>query len=393
MSNPTASNPVKVLCVDDDPHILASLRRQLHRGYDVTTVASGQDGLRALRELGPFAVIVADLRMPGMDGIAFFERAQSVSPSTVRILLTGQADLEAAIEAINEGHIFRFLRKPCPPLVLLKSVRAAAEQYALIHAERVLLAETLLGCVRVLSDVLALTNPAAFGRALRVQEYVGQVADDFNLSNRWELEIPALLSQIGWITLPSETVDKIHQSEELSDSEQEMVEHLPQVTAELLGNIPRLESVHRILSYQDKLYSGEGRPVDDVRGEKIPFGSRVLRIALDYDSLEMRGMSAAEAIETMNSREGWYDPDILHRFAMRRGQSIPHLRIKKVDLSHLEPEMVFDEDVRTSKGVFLIPRGQRVTSGLIRRLRNLSPTAGLQSSFTVRITTEEGIEA
>ncbi|MEM7261397.1 MAG: HD domain-containing phosphohydrolase [Planctomycetota bacterium] len=375
----------RVLCIDDDPHILASVRRQLHRAFDVTTVTDGREGLQALRELEPFAVIVADLRMPGMSGIEFFEVARSTAPQAVRILLTGQADLDAAIDAINEGHIFRFLRKPCPPIVLLKAIRAGVEQFELVQSERVLLAETLLGCIRVLSDVLALTNPAAFGRALRIQEYVSEVASDLEVSNRWELEIPALLSQIGCITLPAETVEKLDSGRPLTAEESAMVDELPRVTADILGKIPRLEKVRRILEYQNKRYSGEGPPPDKVRGKEIPFGARVLRVALDYDALELQGLEPADAIEVMKNRSDWYDREVLHAFARRRGQAFPRQRVTEVALHELEPGMVFHEDVRTTKGVFLVPHGQTVTPGIIQRLRNLAPTAGLRRTFVVRV--------
>lgn len=99
----------RVLCVDDEPRVLAALARTLHRHFALTTAASGAGGLELLRREGPFAVVVSDLRMPGMDGVAFLARVREAAPDTVRVLLTGQADLAAAVAAVNEGNIFRFL--------------------------------------------------------------------------------------------------------------------------------------------------------------------------------------------------------------------------------------------------------------------------------------------
>ena len=126
----------KALCVDDDANILAAHRRQLRNAFKIDTAQSGQDGLKALDEKGPYPVIVSDLRMPGMDGIEFLSKAREKAPDSVRIMLTGNADLEAAIEVVNEGGIFRFLTKPCSPASLLRALNDGVSQYCLIKAER-----------------------------------------------------------------------------------------------------------------------------------------------------------------------------------------------------------------------------------------------------------------
>ena len=103
----------RVLCVDDEPNVLRGVERHLMDDYELHTATSGAEGLAILSSAGPFAVIISDMRMPGMDGAAFLEKSRSVDPGAVRILLTGQTDLASAAAAINEGQIFRFLLKPC----------------------------------------------------------------------------------------------------------------------------------------------------------------------------------------------------------------------------------------------------------------------------------------
>ena len=164
----------RVLCVDDEPNVLAGLRRCLRGHFAVTTAVGGAAGLDALRAEGRFAVVVSDLRMPGMDGVAFLSQVRALAPDTVRVLLTGQADLEAAIASVNEGHIFRFLMKPCAPTQLLAAVDAAAEQHRLLTAERELLEQTLHGSIKALTEALALANPTSFGRATRLKQLVGE---------------------------------------------------------------------------------------------------------------------------------------------------------------------------------------------------------------------------
>jgi EAL domain-containing protein (putative c-di-GMP-specific phosphodiesterase class I)/FixJ family two-component response regulator len=123
------STKPRVLLVDDDPHILAGLRRQLHRGFQVATADSGADALKVLSAEDDFAVVVSDMRMPGMDGATFLARVRVESPRSTRILLTGQTELSAAVRAINDGQVFRFLSKPCPPEVLEKCLQEAVIRY------------------------------------------------------------------------------------------------------------------------------------------------------------------------------------------------------------------------------------------------------------------------
>jgi len=124
--------PATVLCVDDDPALLEGLHASLGRDFDVTIALGAEDALGAMQVLGPPTVVITDMRMPGMDGATFLDRLRRIYPNTVRILLSGQADLADAARAVNEGKVFRFLAKPCPPgtlrMALNDAVELAAEQ-------------------------------------------------------------------------------------------------------------------------------------------------------------------------------------------------------------------------------------------------------------------------
>ena len=111
----------KILFVDDEPDLLAAYQRHLRKAFEIETAEGPERGLEAVTERGPFAVIVSDLRMPNMDGIQFLSLVKKKTPNSVRIMLTGCADLETSIAAVNEGNIFRFLTKPCQPNTLVKS--------------------------------------------------------------------------------------------------------------------------------------------------------------------------------------------------------------------------------------------------------------------------------
>ena len=198
----------RALCVDDEPHVLSALKRQLQNLFVIDTAASGEDGLGVVRTRGPFAVVVSDYRMPGMSGVEFLSKVREIDPDAVRVVLTGQADMEAAIAAVNEGHVFRFLTKPCPAFDLVRVLQACVAQHQVIVAERELLEQTLAGTVKMLTEVLGLVSPDAFGRATRTKNCVIHVAAALRLPSAWQYEMAALLAQIGLISLPPDTLTR-----------------------------------------------------------------------------------------------------------------------------------------------------------------------------------------
>jgi predicted signal transduction protein with EAL and GGDEF domain len=133
----------RILCVDDEPNVLAGLRRTLRRTCDVTIALGAAAAIEVISTGGPFAVIVSDLSMPEMDGIEFLRWVSEHAPNTAGILLTGNANLSAAIAAVNAGFIFRFLTKPCPSPELLDAIAAGCKRYAAKHAERILLSQAV----------------------------------------------------------------------------------------------------------------------------------------------------------------------------------------------------------------------------------------------------------
>src|ERR1700730_13196507 len=167
MRMPTASS--LILCVDDDPAVLEGLTLTLLNGFDLATATSGAEGLAVLKQKGGVAVVISDMRMPGMDGAAFLTKVRTLWPDATRIALTGASGRDDAAAAINEGQIFRFMTKPCAPDKLIAAVEAAVRHHQIVTAEKALLQQTVLGCIRALVDVLAIVNPIAFGRGSRIR--------------------------------------------------------------------------------------------------------------------------------------------------------------------------------------------------------------------------------
>ncbi len=364
----------KVLFVDDEPNVLSSMKRQLRSRFAVTTALGPEKGLDAVLNHGPFAVIVSDLRMPVMDGIAFLARARRMSPDSVRMVLSGNADLADAIQAVNQGNIFRFLVKPCASEDLVQVLEQGIAQYRLVTAEKELLEKTLKGSIEVLCDMLSMARPDAFGRSSRIKRYVRQIGEQLGLEDIWKLETGAMLSQIGWIVLPHEVLDKVYQGQELNGEERQLFAMQPMMASELLDHIPRIEEISRIIAYQEKHYDGGGIPKDTLSGEDIPLGARILKAVLDYDILEMQGVPKANALLRMKKQKGVYDAGVIGAFEAIFGVESKY-EIKDLPVAALTPHMVLGQDVRTATGALLVTKGNEISEVLVNRIKMIAETS------------------
>lgn len=374
----------KILFVDDEPNILQSIQRQLRGRFSLQTAGGGDEALRILKEEGPFAVIVSDMRMPGMNGVELLSRVKDSYPETVRLMLTGNADQETAMEAVNSGQIFRFLTKPCPQATFITSLALAVRQHRLIIAERELLQKTLMGSVTVLSELLAVANPLLFSAGLRCKEYVVGIAKEMDLPNLWQYEIAALMSQIGCIALPGDILDKLYKGMDLTPEEQEMYDNHPMVGASLLEKIPRLENVTKMIRLQLKRFDEYTEEATDAEFEEVLVGGQVLKAALDFDRCIFRGLGRSEAVELMRRQKNVYSPRVLDvlsglRIEQREQQELSLL------VNQISVGMVAAEDVMAKNGVLIIPKGQAITPPLLQGLKNFSLQVGVVEPFRVLV--------
>jgi response regulator RpfG family c-di-GMP phosphodiesterase len=358
----------RVLFIDDDENLLASFQRHFRGRFEVHTAPGGKEGLEVMESSGPFAVVVADLRMPGLDGIQVLTRVRERSPDTVRIMLTGNADLPAAVAAVNEGSIFRLLTKPCQAADLVGAIEAGLEQYRLKRAERELLEETLKGAVAVLTQILSLAYPRAFGRSARIRHLVVETGRKLGYPRPWELETATMLSQVGNLILPDYILAKLASGQRLESNEAQLYARHPKLAFDLLSTIPRLEGVAEIVAYQEKRFNGGGVPDDDRRGQDIPLGARILKVALDFDAQQAWEQSPVLSLEGLHRRSEWYDPEVVRAFEeVVRHQSGEE--IVTVPIEDLTPHLVLAEDVRNSQGRVVAQRGVELTGPLVTQLK------------------------
>jgi response regulator RpfG family c-di-GMP phosphodiesterase len=377
----------KILFVDDDPNLLSAVERNLRQRFHLVTATGGEAGLAKMAEQGPFAVLVADMQMPGMNGVQLLAESQKRFPDTVRLMLTGNADQQTAIEAVNRGQIFQFLTKPCPTDTLALALQGAVKQYRLITAERELLEKTLNGGVKLLADTLALIDPLAFGQGETLCSYMRAYVSSLTMENSWELEMAAMLSQIGAITVPPAVLEKKRSGQELNKLEQDLVTRIPKIGADLIANIPRLETVARIVLYQQKHYDGAGFPANVVHGDDIPIGARILKVLTDLQELEARKMTRDAALQLMQQRMGWYDPRVLDATFACFDIYLPDTSAKSqgqpVTARELQAGQVVLTDIRNVAGKVIVLARSRITPVLLARINNFAKFSPLQEPIYI----------
>lgn len=368
----------RVLLVDDEQNVLDAFRRNL-RKFDITTALGPIEGLEHIESGGPFAVVVSDLQMPHMDGIEFLTKVEALEPETIRIMLTGQADLNVSIAAVNEGHVFRFLTKPCPPDLLAATLDDALEQHRLIEAERSLLEDTLHGAVAMLTDILGFVDTSSQVFATLVEADVARLCETVGLDD-WQFRLAAMLSQLGNMTLPPETVAKLNRGAPLTPSEAEMAKESPEVAYRLLRRIPRLEGVAEMVRLQSN-------PPDYVAGsdDLVAAGANVLDVAVTYHRLNCSDREQREVQAIMEQAATSDFRRALVAELLELGTSVEY-RSESLSVRELQAGMILDQIVRANNGTMLLAEGQTLTSALLERLRVFAHGVGVEQP--IRVLTE-----
>lgn len=376
----------KILWVDDDPNIIAASQRYLRKDYTVHAANSAHEGLIRIDKEGPFAVIISDLKMPGVDGIEFLAQAQIVTPDSIRIMLTGYAEQEVAINAVNRGNIFRFLTKPCHPSDILDAVGAAARQNELVLAERQLLGKTLMGSIQVMADLLALSNPLAFRHVRTVMQVTLGVARELGVKNLWKLEAAVIFSQIGFTSIPGPVLEKHFRGESLSPDENTMVSALPQISQDLIQHIPRLGGVAKIIA----LHSTSKNDDTILNRQSLPFKAHLLHTAIDYDRMRSRGLPHRDVVKVLEHNQRDYAPVVVEAIAKLKFESDGLERLH-LYIDELKPGMILDEDITTIDHVMLIPKGLTINQVTRQRLKNYRLQGEIEDRIWVLIPPAENL--
>jgi len=309
---------LKVLLVDDEEQILKSFQRRLRDQLAFEIATSGKEGLRMLEEKGPYAVVVSDFRMPEMDGIEFLKRVREASPDTVRIMLTGYADLQTAMQAVNESQVFRFLNKPCPPALLHESIAQAIKYYQSLQAERELIdlrrwRMSLEQIVFALVRLVESRDPYTAGHQQRVAQLSSALAAEMGLERAQAdiIRMAAIVHDVGKVYVPIEFLNK---PGSLREPEFNIIQLHPQVGYEILGPIEFEKPISQMVLQHHERINGTGYP-RGLKGLDIMKESRIIAVADVVEAMcshrpyrPSRGLDKALQ-EIENNAGELYDPE------------------------------------------------------------------------------------
>lgn len=366
----------RVLCVDDEPRVLKGIRRSIGRDYRVDIAESGRDALALMRSGDRYQVIISDMRMPGMNGAQLLAHAKVEFPDTIRMLLTGQSDLNDAIAAVNEGSIFRFLSKPCPPDVLASAVADAAQQYRLVMAERELLEGTVRGSVALLTEILSIKDPAAFARATRLKNHVARIGAQLDLDNAWDVEVAAMMTEVGSAIVPGDIAERATTGGQLNAQEQRIWDSRKGVVRDLLSHIPRLENVAAMVGG----VGGAGAAPEP----RVGLGIRVLDAAAEFDELVRGGMKQSAAVTDMRRSEQRYGSEVmraLERVVAETGGFVEKL----LGVGDLVSGVVLAADLVAADGRLLLTEGSEVSHAALARIKQYADHLGVKEPIRVRV--------
>jgi len=406
---------LRLLLLDDEPDIINALKRLLHKDYVIIAFNDGNEALNYLSG-NDIDLIMSDIRMPKIDGITFLIKSRQLQPDAVRLLLSGYNDTDLTIQAINDGGIFNYTRKPWNNEAL-KSVLSKASEHYLSHGQTKRISEKnakanailaklnqslevkvtqrteallaiqqklqmalstqndlLLDALDMMSATIEYRTGLSTGHNKRIATQCKFVAKEFGLKDGdcHKIYLCALLHEIGTVGLS----DEVLSSRTLTNKAGSALSEHPIIGAEIVGRVKRFAPLTANILHQNENYNGTGFP-NRLTGDEIPIGSRIIRVVKDFDYLiagksNNKKMSIANAHIWMNEQEGiWYDKKILNAFSEifnNRDYKDEHMEYC-VGLDDLKPGAKLLEDLVLNNGNVMLKAGQEINEAMLEKLR------------------------
>ena len=377
---------IKVLMVDDEPNVLAGYRRSLGKRFDLDIAEGAANALTTLDATPGFSVVVTDMRMPNMDGIEFVRKARIKHSDVVYIMLTGNADQDTAVRAINEGQLFRFLNKPCSTESLEQALVAAIRQYEMQTAERVLLKDTLTGSIRMMADVMDMANPALAAFQKSVRSTAKEVCMALGIESNWQFDLASSLCLLGLSVISTQITPQFITDQDL------------QICAEsgskLLRYIPRLEATAGMIRREHEIgFLPAKLDFSDAESRDM-LGGRILRFAIDLERNLLDIPDINTALKKMRAQTDRYDNQLLS--AVEKLPSIQNRLLKTdlwtvrtINMLSLAPGMVLSSDVMSSDNKLLLSKGHELSTPAIERLRFMALRGMIQDQVSVMVRNDE----
>ncbi|MGR3178925.1 MAG: HD domain-containing phosphohydrolase [Candidatus Anammoxibacter sp.] len=410
----------KILFVDDEEKILASLKRLfIDEDYEIFAVSSGHEALELIKE-ETVDLIVSDHRMPEMEGVELLKRSKEYLPDAIRMLFTGYADMNVAIDAINEGGVSRYITKPWNDDELKATIHDALELRRLTKENKNMLELTrkqnlelkdlnanleekveaktnelrgmydeltgaygrlekgFMESVKVFANLVRLRKRSIALHHTNTAVMSKMIAQNMKLSddNIKDIEVAALLHDIGKIGMDDYILNKAF--DDMNDAEKMVFMKHPILGQVSLQSIETMQKVDIIIRHHHERWDGGGYP-DGLKGEQIPVGSRIISIASDYDAL-MNGTLVSSKLSSCNAKhfiirniEKRYDPNIVQLSIgafIKQEKEVENRREVKIVSSALKDGMVITRDIYIAGGFLLVSRNMKLTTRLIENIVN-----------------------
>jgi len=423
------ADPPVVLCIDDEKNILLALKRLFRPlGYKVLIAESGKEGIQTL-ENNNIDIVVSDMRMPHMSGAEVLQQVAERWPDTGRILLTGYADLDSTIAAINKGQIHQYISKPWEDSEIKLVVKGALERKRLLEEKEELtrltetqnaklenmnesleeqvamrtgelrqtveflelaheqLRQSYISAIGIFSNLIEMHEGGLAGHSRRVADLSKKLAEELKLSGLEvrDIEQAALLHDIGKIGLSDALLQRPFVS--LGPEEREKIDRHPVVGQAVLMGLEPLQGAAEIIRSHHERYDGKGFP-DKLRGEQILPGARIVALANDFDAAQIgtlldRRLTQKEARDFIHQNSGKrYDPAIVDAFMSLQEQE-SDVSERTVMTNGLKEGMVLTKDLVTDEGLLLLSRGHRLDSEMIDKIQKYEST--MNRDFTIYI--------
>ena len=375
-----------VLVVDDTEANVDILVDALGELYDVSVAMDGREALETIAEQTP-DLILLDIMMPEMDGYEVCRKLKGNErfAQIPVIFLTALTEIENKTKGFQMGAV-DYITKPFEIAEVNARVKTHLKLRLAELELRELVVKTLGGAIEVLTDILSVANPTAFSRTSRLKSHVSELMSALNLKAFWQIRMAAMLSQIGSVAVSPETIEKIFRGEEVSQEARDSYNRHPQLGYKLIRKIPRLTDVAEIIARQQELEKATDFQGDDQAQRLIGVGSKILKLALDYEKLTYSGKAPMAAMAALKNNEKEYGPKLLEAFS-RIVESEPEpetqMAVREISPKDVALGMVFAKDVYTSNEILLIKAGTKVNPFLFEILSSSSESEYMEGTFQV----------
>jgi len=412
--SPTA--PATLLLVDDEANVLSSLKRLFRPcGFRILTAEGGALALQIL-EQEHVDLVISDMRMPEMNGAQFLQQVYERWPDTIRILLTGYAEIEATIDAINKGHIYRYISKPWEDNDIILSIQHALRQKELERAnqgleeltrkqneelkdlnanlEKKVVARTeelrqtmgflevaheklkkgFITSIRVFSNLIEMRGGSLAGHSHRVAELSRMIAQKMGMKDNevQDVFLAALLHDVGKIGLPDYLLEKSYAS--LTGEERSIVYKHPIKGQTALMALEQLHGAAILIRSHHEHFDGHGYP-DKLVGLEIPLGARIIAVANEYDAVQIgtltsKRLKQPDAVLFIQEGRGQrYDPAVVDAFMSVTKSSTQAVQELALHLEQLKSGMVLSRDLMSNEGDLLLSKDHVLDASLIGQIR------------------------